>query len=78
MCLPQIQLSLDSSSRLVDQLAGTIEFVDALTFGGDQQGLDLVVQFGQLAVAILPVASILNMPQAFSVDRSDRPYELIR
>lgn len=55
-----------------------MEFVDAPPFGGDQQGFDLIVQVGQLAVAILTVASILNMPQALSVDRTDWSYELIR
>ncbi len=60
MRLTQIELPLDSATRLVLQHAAAKELVNALPFGGDQQKLDLVMTFGELSVAVAPVLDVLE------------------
>ena len=61
MRLAQIELSLDPAPRLVFQLAAAKELVDLVSLGGDQQTFDLVVKLTEPSVAVVTVASMLDV-----------------
>jgi hypothetical protein len=43
LCLAQIEFPLDSAPRFIFQLAASIQLIDLLPFGGNQQKFNLVV-----------------------------------
>jgi len=61
MCLAQIQSPLDPAPPLVLQLATAKQLVDLLSFSGDQLTLDLIVKFRELFVAVVTIASELDV-----------------
>src|SRR6267143_5472869 len=60
----QVELSFNSAPRLVLQPALTIELIDPLPLGRDQQKLDLVVKLAVFVTTVGPLMSVLEMLQS--------------
>ncbi len=78
MCLAQIELPLDPASRLVLQPAAAKELVDPLSLGGDQRKFDLIVNLGKLSVAMVTIASVLDVPEPVAVTGAERVHDVLR
>ena len=60
----QVELSFNSAPRLVLQPALTIQLIDPLPLGRDQQKLDLVVKLAVFGPTVGPLMSVLEMLQS--------------
>ena len=78
MRVAQIKLPLDPAPRLIFQLATTIAIVDRLSLRLNQLELNLVVKVCELPATAIAVTSVLDMFQAVTVMRAERPNDFIR
>ncbi len=77
MRMAQIELALDPAPRLVLQFAGTVELIDRLPLGGDQQKLELVNQLDTFLLPAVAIA-IVDMSQPVAVTAAQRRYNFLR
>src|SRR5260370_7531302 len=77
MRLAQIELSLDPAPRLVLELAVAKQLVDLVSLGGDQLTFDLVVKLRELSVAVVAIASALDVLEPVAVAGAQRVHDVL-
>jgi hypothetical protein len=78
MGVAQIELPLNPAPRLVLELTAAIEIIDQVSLGSDQEILDLVATLHEPFMAVVAVASVLDMFEALVLTRAQGPENIFR
>lgn len=71
MCFTHVELALDPPPRFILQPAAAIELINLLPLGGEQQELNLVAKLDVLTVAVVAIASVLDVLEPITVIGAD-------